>query len=150
MIFQLFYKSTSIKELTQYDLNDIVLNAIKKNSSLNITGCLVYFNNEFYQLLEGKQEDILSLYSSIENDKRHYHVTLLNQEQTKYRLFSNWNMALYLIDEKRNSERIVNEFKNKILLINSLNFSTDTALEFWYDVRKMISKKGVIDFNLVH
>lgn len=108
---------------------------------------MVYFKNEFYQLLEGKEEDVLSLYESIKKDKRHFNVTLLNQEQTKYRIFSNWNMALYYVNEKRNSKSIIEEFKDKINLFNSLNFYTDTGLEFWIDVKRRISKDNNIDLD---
>lgn len=146
MIFQLFYKSKTKEEVTEQDLDDIVLTAIEKNSTINVTGCLVYFNNELYQILEGEQQTVKSLYEDIKNDKKYFNVTLLNQELTEYRLFSNWNMAFCPIDEIRNGENMVNEFKHKIQLLNSLNFSKDSVTDFWCDVRKTISKGGIIDF----
>lgn len=145
MVFQLFYKSTSAHWLTQQDLDDIVLTSIERNLKINVTGCLVFFNKEFYQILEGKKADVLALYNDIKEDTRHYHITLLNQERTKYRIFLDWNMALHLIGEERNSEYIVEEFRKKILILNSLNYSSDTSIEFWYDVKNIISKQG---FNL--
>lgn len=95
MVFQLFYKSTSTKGITQQDLDNIISTAIKRNSKLSVTGCLVYFDEEFYQILEGKEEDVLTLYEDIKMDKRHYNVTLISTEPTKYRIFSKWHMALY-------------------------------------------------------
>lgn len=144
MIFQLFYKSTVEVAVTVEDIQNIVVIAKERNSKSNITGCLVYFKNDFYQLLEGNEEDVLSLYKDIKKDKRYYHVTLLNQEKTEYRIFSNWNMALYYLDEKRNSKSIVEEFKSKVELFDSLNYYTDTGLEFWFDVKKRITQDDVI------
>lgn len=142
MVFQLFYKSVSASWITQQDLEDIVLTSIERNSTLNVTGCLVFFNREFYQILEGKQDDVLTLFHDIKNDERHCHITLLNQEQTRYRIFLDWNMALHLIGKERNSKQIVEKFRKSILILNSLNYSSDTSIEFWYDVRNIISKGG--------
>lgn len=140
MVFQLFYKSTSAEGITQKDLDDIISTAIKRNSSISVTGCLVYFDKKFYQILEGKEEDVLALYEDIKKDKRHYNLTLISKEPTKYRIFSKWHMALYFIDEKYNNEKVVSEFRNKIQLLNSLNFFSETALEFWLGVKEAINK----------
>lgn len=42
MIFQLFYKSTAIRDITNIDINNIIKTAISKNSLYNVTGCLVW------------------------------------------------------------------------------------------------------------
>lgn len=113
MIFQLSYTSTAISQITYQNLENIILTAIDENSKANITGCLVFFNHQFYQLLEGDKNSVLSLYDTIKKDNRHCNVKLISQEETKYRLFSNWNMAFHFVDEKRNGEDIFNEFKKK-------------------------------------
>lgn len=139
MVFQLFYKSTSAKGMVQQDLDNIITTAVKRNSKFSITGCLVYFDKEFYQILEGNREDVLLLYEDIKKDKRHYDVTLISTEPTQYRIFSKWHMALYFVDEKHNTKKVVDEFRNKVLLLNSLNFFSETALEFWHGIKKSIS-----------
>lgn len=143
MIFQLFYKSTAIRDITNIDINNIIKTAISKNSLYNVTGCLVYFKDKFYQLLEGNKDDVELIYNAIKKDKRHYHVTLMNQEIVEFRIFSNWDMALYLPKDK---DSII-VFQKKIIALNSLDYNTDTSLEFWFDIKKLISKEPSLKLN---
>lgn len=145
MVFQLCYKSTVSIGVSSDDIQNIVCTAIERNSELNVTGCLVFFKNEFYQLLEGDEKDVLLLYESIKKDTRHFNVTLLNKERTQYRVFSSWNMALYYIDEERNSKSIIKKFKKRIALLNTLNYCTDTGLKFWLNVKKKITQENNFD-----
>ncbi len=93
MNFKLIYRSTAAPNITDRDINNILETARKFNSKNNITGCLLYYKNEFLQVLEGDEKTVLELYSHIEKDKRHTDVLLINQEHSKVREFSNWTMA---------------------------------------------------------
>ncbi len=52
--------------------------ARENNSRDNITGCLLYYEGEFIQYLEGNQVKVLTLFDKINADKRHKDVTLLS------------------------------------------------------------------------
>ena len=74
---QLVYYSISSIKITMEVIYDIREISIRNNSKKNITGCLLYHDNVFLQLLEGENENIDNLYESIQKDKRHSTVTLI-------------------------------------------------------------------------
>lgn len=144
MIFQLSYKSESRYDLFPQDLDDILITAMERNYKENITGCLVYFESKFYQLLEGNKEAVLSVYESIKKDLRHKNVTLLNQEKVSERIFSDWSMSYYYLDKERNSEVILSEFKEKTMVFETNDYSLDIETDFWKDIRSKIDGSQIL------
>ena len=60
---------------------------------LNVSGCLMPHGDYFVQLLERAREDVLEIYTKIEQDYRHSEVTLLCDGSVRERYFSGWNMS---------------------------------------------------------
>ena len=58
MIFELIYYSTASPDLSKNDILNILENSRDFNSKNEITGCLLYHNNEFVQLIEGEEEAV--------------------------------------------------------------------------------------------
>ena len=58
MIFELIYYSTASPDLSTNDILNILENSRDFNSKNEITGCLLYHNNEFVQLIEGEEEAV--------------------------------------------------------------------------------------------
>ncbi len=82
-MFELIYCSIAKPDLKSKDIQDILQTAIDFNSKNNITGCLLFHNNEFLQILEGEKSVIQELFASIERDERHSQVILLDQYEKK-------------------------------------------------------------------
>ena len=74
--------------------------AIARNSRDGITGILHRESDTYFQWLEGTQEAVEKVYSSIEHDSRHNHVECLVRGPIANRIFSRWSMAYSNYDEE--------------------------------------------------
>lgn len=93
-MFELIYQSYCAHDFSPEDLIELCQDAQKKNKKLQITGCLIHVNGEFAQILEGREQDVLELYQTIQHDNRHHGVFLIYQGPVKNRSFSDWSMSL--------------------------------------------------------
>lgn len=138
-MYQLNYHSISRPGLELEDLDNILEKAIARNSARNITGCLIYHNKSFVQILEGKKKDVLQVFNKIRTDERHHTVTLLWENHVEDRFFGEWNMACYRPDDKN-----VKQFVNNLLLLSEFSErSSGSLLSFWATVRKIL-RNGTI------
>ncbi|WP_417875963.1 BLUF domain-containing protein [Winogradskyella sediminis] len=134
-MYQLNYHSISQPSLGISDLENILETANAVNLEKNITGCLIFHNNRFVQILEGEKKDVLFVYKKIQEDQRHHTVTLLWENQIDNRCFPEWNMAYH----QPNKSNLV-EFVNNLFLLTELsNSSTTSLLSFWSTVRKIVN-----------
>ena len=92
-VFQLFYVSNSSAECRKSDLDNIIHVAQEKNKERDLTGVLMFRANTFLQILEGKKEDVLSLYQKLHLDTRHKNLLCIFERETNQRLFTNWSMS---------------------------------------------------------
>ena len=76
-IFQLLYFSRERREMPNADLTALLSEAREFNERHEITGLLLYGGAHFYQILEGDQAQVQSLFARIETDERHEDVTFL-------------------------------------------------------------------------
>ncbi len=111
------------------------------NSRDSITGCLLYYEGEFIQYLEGNQIKVLNLFDKIKEDKRHKDVTILAYGVADTREFKDWEMAY--ADFFGDNDQI-NYFK---LLIGSYKENPDSNAHlnpsvnaFWIAVRENLGK----------
>lgn len=133
-MYQLNYHSKSKSDLNLEDLDHILNEATIRNSAHDITGCLIYHNKSFVQILEGNKKDVLLVFKKIKEDKRHHTVTLLWENNVDGRFFSEWNMAYY-----RPNEDSVIQYVNNLLLLSLLSErSSGSLLSFWETVRNIL------------
>jgi len=133
-MYQLNYHSISSPGLVLEDLDQILEEAMTENSLRNITGCLIYHNNRFVQILEGQKKDVLQVYRKIKGDHRHHSVTLLWKSHVESRYFDEWNMAFY-----RPNDEHVKQFVNNLKLLSELSERNSGALlSFWATVRDIL------------
>ena len=92
-MFELVYCSVAQSNLTSQDIQDILETSKKFNSDNQITGCLLYHDHEFLQVLEGDQQVVQDLFISIKKDLRHFNVLLLAEGEKESRTFAKWSMA---------------------------------------------------------
>jgi hypothetical protein len=96
LVFRLIYRSKSKipAEKLDSELGNILRIARAKNTSLGITGALLYYEGWFAQTLEGGEKDVRTLYAHIEKDERHSSVQLCEEGGARPRAFSRWAMAM--------------------------------------------------------
>ncbi|WP_310559467.1 BLUF domain-containing protein, partial [Flavobacterium sp.] len=90
-MYELIYRSVAKDDLNADDIEKILETARNFNFQNEITGCLLFHNNEFIQILEGEKHKLLELYDSIKKDKRHRNVMLLAEAEKQDRVFPNWS-----------------------------------------------------------
>lgn len=69
--------------------------AWKRNAKHGITGVLIVQGTTFYQILEGPPDAVRRVFADIQSDDRHDSITILMNEPTEYRRFSNWSMECF-------------------------------------------------------
>ncbi len=140
-MFCLVYRSIALTTFKQVDVNELLDMARENNLRDNITGCLLYYEGEFIQYLEGNQVKVLTLFDKIKVDKRHKEVTLLAYGVADSREFKDWEMAY--ADFFGDNDQI-NYFR---LLIDSYKEKADSSTHpnpsfnaFWIAVRDNLGK----------
>lgn len=92
-MWTLTYVSRAVKLMDEAQLLSLLTTSRAKNSSLSITGMLLYHDGAFIQNLEGEQSAVLDLYKTIEQDERHQHCVLLMSDPLEQRCFPEWSMG---------------------------------------------------------
>lgn len=140
-MFCLVYKSTAETIFGTVDVKEMLEKARVSNSHNSITGCLLYYEGEFIQYLEGNQVKVLNLFNKIIADKRHKDITILAYGVTDSREFKDWEMAYtdYFGDNDQ-----INYFR---LLLDSYKGKEDSSIHpnpsfnaFWLAVRENLEK----------
>ncbi|PQJ82187.1 BLUF domain-containing protein [Polaribacter glomeratus] len=137
-MFELVYYSISNTEITTEIVNDILKKSRATNAKKNITGCLLFYNKVYLQLLEGEKEAVQELYEKIKRDTRHYEVTLLVEHDVPERMFPGWSMAFH---ESINKESDINQFINNIDFFSKNNDLQTEATDMFLRMAKHIVVK---------
>lgn len=82
------------------EIDDILTTARRENQKNNLVGALYYGHGCFFQCLEGKQDDIDTLYAKLQNDPRHHDLKILSVQPIEQRRFSSWEMKYATIDHE--------------------------------------------------
>jgi FAD-dependent sensor of blue light len=125
MLYTVLYTSHAIMDFDRYDHNSLLAQSRYKNKQLEITGMLLYAGKRYIQVLEGEKNKVLSLFSEIQKDTRHYEVRILLQKDIPEREFVDWTMGYKMInkDEYHNIPGL------NIFLDNVDNLSESSNLE---------------------
>lgn len=92
-LFFLLYVSQANAEMDEQSLTHIVNVSRQNNQSAGLTGCLLYQDGYFMQLLEGRREDVLKLMERVSLDPHHKNVQIVAQGKEPRRLFMDWSMG---------------------------------------------------------
>lgn len=101
----LIYISRPSFDVSDDDLQAIIRQAREFNLRNGITGYLFYLDGAFSQYLEGDEEALNKLYSSIKNDDRHGDLRIVAQGVLPSRLFAGWEMGYKQLDSVMLSDR---------------------------------------------
>lgn len=115
-MLQTIYVSKATKAMTEKEILDILEESRERNKKSGITGMLLYVKENFFQVLEGEDKDVLQTYERIEKDQRHSNIILIEKLNISRRTFPEWSMGFkYLTDENINEVEGYSEFLNKYM-----------------------------------
>lgn len=92
-LVQLVYVSAATVPFSNEDLDELLVIARQNNSSLDVTGILLFTDQTFFQVLEGEPAVVQQLYDKIALDRRHTKVLLLAKQDIEQRNFGDWSMG---------------------------------------------------------
>ena len=142
MLYQLTYRSEAKLGITAEDINSILRQSEANNPQYEITGCLVFNEGYFVQLLEGPKEIIKERFSIIELDKRHDMVEVLSEGETMDRMFEDWKMAYIKLPDQPTT-KLESEVKAGLkALEEGAERPNFTSKVFWYNVFALLEEKG--------
>ncbi len=98
-LVSLIYVSYATRKMSAKDLLKILEVARERNAKEGITGMLLYRDRYFIQVLEGEEENVDKVFSSISKDTRHGNLMLVQKSWIKERTFSEWFMGFTNLDE---------------------------------------------------
>ncbi|MHB8949961.1 MAG: ABC transporter substrate-binding protein [Rhodoferax sp.] len=90
----LVYVSQAVQPMTGPGLLELQSVAQAFNRLNGITGCLVYRDGYFMQMLEGRRATLLALLDKIKADPRNCDLRLVMQGQARQRVFVDWGLVL--------------------------------------------------------
>ena len=138
MLQQLVYYSISNKTITEQAISDILEPSRINNNKKQITGCLLYHNNVFLQLLEGEAKNISKLFNTIKVDERHSNVTLIIEEDVNERMFPDWSMAFHKFGNQNSG---LDKFVKSIdFFSKNIPKKTEAIDLFWRMARQIVVK----------
>ena len=116
---RLVYTSLARRQMSQRDIDRILMTSRLYNEMAGITGLLVYHEKRFLQILEGPIGELDKIYDRIQRDRRHEHCRLLLRETIIARAFDQWEMAY------RNHDDLIARQRLQLIdikgLVNSLS-----------------------------
>ncbi|WP_233352001.1 BLUF domain-containing protein [Hyphomonas neptunium] len=98
-LFRLIYVSTARPGLSEEDMLSILNTSQSNNDERRITGYLVHNGDNFMQLLEGPRPEVATIFGRILEDDRHGGVVRILAEQADRRVFPDWSMNYFRVDQ---------------------------------------------------
>ncbi len=140
-MYEIIYSSVAAIHLSAKDITNILHSAQDFNARHHITGCLLYHNGEFLQVLEGDKEIVQALYQKIALDPRHTHSKILAEGDKEERAFDQWQMAFHQL-----SEDDIEHMGRELFVDNFITFSdmvkkpTFSMILFWTMVKQLLTR----------
>ncbi|RZK90944.1 MAG: BLUF domain-containing protein [Hymenobacter sp.] len=94
----IIYLSRATAPFSDEQLQALLEEARLHNAANELTGMLLYGNDQFLQVLEGERGRVQAIYERIGQDPRHHNVTLFADKQINERAFSGWSMAYHPVN----------------------------------------------------
>lgn len=135
-LLRLIYFSHVWKKMTSVQLEQILAKSRENNARNKISGLLCYGGDSFIQILEGPEQSVISLYSTIIQDQRHERCKILDIHLAKKRIFESWAMG-YVHSSKIDFEKLISSIKNTYLSHEQAINTTSSIL------RKYIGKNNI-------
>jgi Sensors of blue-light using FAD len=92
-MFSLVYVSSAVRQFSKAELLTLLEKSRENNTSLGISGMLLYKDGNFLQVLEGEEQQVRALYAKITDDLQHKGSMALLQGFENERAFPDWSMG---------------------------------------------------------
>ena len=102
------YFSRAVRDTTDSDLQSILGTSRRNNLARDITGMLLLIEGSFFQVLEGREEQVARTYDIIARDPRHDRVTQIISEPIAQRSFGEWSMGFASV-ARTDAQRLIGE-----------------------------------------
>ena len=93
IVYQLIYVSAAKVLMAPAELGELLLKARAHNRRVGVGGLLVHQDGSFFQVLEGPQPAVDTLYTRISRDDRHHRVHVLSRADVTEAAFLGWSMG---------------------------------------------------------
>ncbi|WP_275554996.1 diguanylate phosphodiesterase [Mixta sp. Marseille-Q2659] len=103
MLSTIIYRSHLSDDVPVKSLEELAVKANKNNEMYEVTGILLFNGTHFFQVLEGPEKDVLSIYEGICQDPRHHNLVELLRDYAPARRFGNAGMELFDLREHEKS-----------------------------------------------
>ncbi len=141
MVYELTYESVARLDLLTSDIDEILKTSRARNRQSGITGCLVYYNRRFIQILEGDKQAVQELYKKIEKDNRHRQVRIIAENPVVNRTFPEWGMMYFPLDERNVSRNELEQFRRNLKLLGDfLKPKSVSSILFWVKVKSLLAE----------
>lgn len=128
MLTTLIYRSRLHELVPFQEIEAMVATANLRNKLENVTGILLFNGLHFFQLLEGPEDRLRSIYKEICSDIRHYNVVELLCDYAPARRFGKFGMELFDLRKHAQTD-VLQTILDKGTSIHQLSYN-DRALEF--------------------
>jgi hypothetical protein len=91
-MYRIIYKSRSVEKLNWSLVKSITSVSEKQNEESGVTGVLLASRTHYLQALEGKFENVNSVFRRIARDDRHKDLSIIGFSLIDARLFGGWGM----------------------------------------------------------
>lgn len=95
MLSTIIYRSHIADHVPVKSLDELAIKANKINQSFDVTGILLFNGTHFFQLLEGPERSVNTIYQRIGQDPRHHNLVELMRDYAPARRFGNLGMELF-------------------------------------------------------
>tara|TARA_B100000929_G_C15462091_1_gene404880 strand:- start:799 stop:1209 length:411 start_codon:yes stop_codon:yes gene_type:complete len=100
MRYAISYVSSVNPELTGDQIQEVLNFSKNWNNDHDITGILLYSEGNFFQVLEGEQKILQSLFSRIESDKRHCNIIKIFEKKVETSHYDNYECNFISLDTR--------------------------------------------------
>ncbi len=98
-LYRIVYVSRATVLMAEADLDDLLAVARDNNARLDVTGMLLYKDQSFLQVLEGRRNELGQLFNTIKQDDRHCRVRMLAFDAIEQRDFPGWSMGFQRLSD---------------------------------------------------
>jgi len=108
MRYAISYVSTASRNLEEEKIENILRISEENNNKNNITGLLLFSEGNFFQIIEGRKEEIAELYNKIEKDSRHHNIIKIFEKRIYKEAFDGYKSDFISENTRYNSSRLNN------------------------------------------
>ncbi len=119
MRYAISYVSTASPKLSEDGIEEILTRSEDKNNKKGITGLLLFSEGNFFQIIEGEEMRVKSLFQTIKEDQRHHNLIKLFEKPIKKDSFDGYKCdfisenARFDISRLRNYQHYIEVLDNQ-------------------------------------